>query len=725
MIDYFNQARLVGQGGGSTGQLPIGVLNGVSYYSADAYQRAVAAQRAKEAAARQTNMANVPANTYSTSYGAQTVQSATNAAGANAPARDPIFSGAAGAAVPSGAYSTSYGGGNFTTDTNAAGANATRNQQIFSQNTGANVPAGAYQTSYGGGNFINDTNAAGANAPARDPFFNTTRNPAVPAGAYQTSYGGGNFIDDTNAAGANAPARDPFFNTTRNPAVPAGAYQTSYGGGNFIDDTNAAGANAPARDPIFSGAAGAAVPEGVYNTSYGAQNRGDADIAVSNVLRNAPESSTLGGLGDQTNWQEIAYQQSLNTGNTLQAVDDAPGSSMSDGLRPASSFDDMYDDEARMAYEAGLVNADGTPTGGTTPPPTETEGGEGEGETDDAYKAAYERNLANLLEMIDNQKLNTGQSYSDMYRQIQDQLARQASLTNPEQMTGGMAQQEGSRRSAAEIAAFGQIGTERERAVRDIESQKFGAELTAKEMAAQEQQLDQAMDPRYQQIDAINTMLQNAIEVGDAEAIEKLYPQLQSVLGSIAGLDSGDFNFSVDSAAEGASQARAITNRRVQDLMKEGGLPQAVTDALAAAGLGLGGVAAGSLAVAAGSKVASWIAGIPLIGALTATPGTAIAADGIGKFGLWAAKGGKLAMVAKGATGLAAITPVGWAVLGLAVVGSLAWYGYRQYVANLPADQKDSAIREIAEKEARVVKGEGASQEIIDAWIEDYMGSLK
>jgi hypothetical protein len=64
-------------------------------------------------------------------------------------------------------------------------------------------------------------------------------------------------------------------------------------------------------------------------------------------------------------------------------------------------------------------------------------------------------------------------------------------------------------------------------------------------------------------------------------------------------------------------------------------------------------------------------------------------------------------------------------VLGLAAVGSAAWFGYRQYVANQPPEKKEAAIREIAENEAKIVKGEGASQEVIDAWVEEYMASLQ
>jgi hypothetical protein len=487
-----------------------------------------------------------------------------------------------------------------------------------------------------------------------------------------------------------------------------------------------------------------------------AQNRTGAQAGSSDWLRQ--QGGVNQNIQNQVDTGELARMRQFAgqgdagiTGGGVTELTPTPVTGVTDEAENSTrSFDDMYDDEARRAYAAGLVNDEGEAEGPTTlvdaeaeaKATGETETGETEtGETEtgtgtgedysQAAQDAYQRNLSNILEGIDTRKQAAGESYSDLYQQFKDQQAFQSGITDVSGREGGMARQTESRQSAAEIGALTDLASQRQRAIDEIEAEKGTAELQAGRMTAEQQQLQQASDPRYQSVEAMNTMLQNAIEMGDEEAIAKIYPELQKVLGDLAGFSSADFKFSQGSTIDEVKpQLSAIGEAKVNDLMEKGGLPQAMTDALKAAGIAVGGVLTGATALKAaswgGTTVAAIASKLPFVGAFTTAPGAAVAAEGIGKFGLWAAKGGKLLALTKaGAVGLGAITPVGWAVLGLAAVGSVAWFAYRQHVANKPPEEKEAAIREIAEEEAKVILGQGASQEVIDAWIEDYMTSLR
>jgi hypothetical protein len=173
-------------------------------------------------------------------------------------------------------------------------------------------------------------------------------------------------------------------------------------------------------------------------------------------------------------------------------------------------------------------------------------GGGGAGEVDDnedynaAAEAAFQDRLAKILEQIENQKVTTGQTYSDMYSQLRDQTTFQASLTNPNQVTGGMAEQQRARLSAAETAAFSQIGSQRESAIRELDMMSLNAES----MARMQEQEEFAMmaDRQNQFVGLANNYFQLAEEAAAAGNLEQeqQFREQADYYNSLAGQVGGE-----------------------------------------------------------------------------------------------------------------------------------------------------------------------------------------
>lgn len=172
-------------------------------------------------------------------------------------------------------------------------------------------------------------------------------------------------------------------------------------------------------------------------------------------------------------------------------------------------------DQIRLTAGGNELALEDTPGGGGGSDTTE----DNQEDYNAAADAAFQDRLAKILEQIENQKVTTGQTYSDMYRQLRDQTTRQASLTNPNQVTGGMAEQQRARLSAAETAAFSQIGSERESAIRELDMMSLNAES----MARMQEQEEFAMmaDRQNQFVGLANNYFQLAEEAAAAGNLEQ------------------------------------------------------------------------------------------------------------------------------------------------------------------------------------------------------------
>jgi len=409
------------------------------------------------------------------------------------------------------------------------------------------------------------------------------------------------------------------------------------------------------------------------------------------------------------------------------AANDGSGTTRAPG--GTRSFDDMYDDEARRAYAAGLVDEEGVakgPTtlvdaeeaagGTTTPPPggTTTPAPEEIGGTDleEAGQDAYQRNLANILESIDMRKQAAGESYSDLYQQFKDQQAFQSGITDVSGREGGMARQTESRESAAEIGALTDLASQRQRAVDQIEAEKMDAELEAGRMTAEQYELDKQTNPAWQQGELL---AQKYNETGDIEDFNEYMSHMSSLLGiepSLANIENPE-------AAVAQVSTNAVTkiNQYIQNptLMQQlfgygsSGLMAGLGAKIGLPALAkLGGVLLGKsgAAAAAGLTTAGAFPGV-LVGGAAGAATTAKAT-------------GLAALFAKIGLGTAA-TALGPA-LGVAVGGALAVAGIVGIINNVRRSKTgkaaEEAVNQVFEAERKRIIGEGFTEAEADEAIE-------
>jgi hypothetical protein len=130
--------------------------------------------------------------------------------------------------------------------------------------------------------------------------------------------------------------------------------------------------------------------------------------------------------------------------------------------------------------------------------------------TDTLAGQAYQRALALRMASIDEQQRTAGLSYGDMYEQAKMSQAARRGLSDVSGMTGGMADQAQSRRSAAEIASLGQIGMGREATMRQLEMAQLNAPLEAFQEGAQMDQFERARQMQDTQMQQAQTLFEQA-----------------------------------------------------------------------------------------------------------------------------------------------------------------------------------------------------------------------
>jgi hypothetical protein len=130
--------------------------------------------------------------------------------------------------------------------------------------------------------------------------------------------------------------------------------------------------------------------------------------------------------------------------------------------------------------------------------------------TDTLAGQAYQRALALRMASIDEQQRTAGLSYGDMYEQAKMSQAARRGLSDVSGMTGGMADQAQSRRSAAEIASLGQIGMGREATMRQLEMAELNAPMEAFQEGAQMDQFERARQMQDTQVQQAQTLFEQA-----------------------------------------------------------------------------------------------------------------------------------------------------------------------------------------------------------------------
>ena len=292
---------------------------------------------------------------------------------------------------------------------------------------------------------------------------------------------------------------------------------------------------------------------------------------------------------------------------------------------------------------------------------------------------------ARLLEAARIQRQTVGASYAEMYQRAQGQMSRGAMAGTAPGMSGGMATQRSSEIEGAQMRALGSISGQREQAMRDIDYQELMAPRQAFEFAQQQQMAQREeqmfnlsmiesrqgiLDSPMSDEDKIEALVNTGMSLEEArslieEAGRGFFDRLRSGDASpfTAGLAAGGVGLA---GVAGTSAASAgITAGRAALASKTG---KGFTAALAGK-LGISGQ--GTAAAAQWSRVPQ---GQKAISALKTTKfGKALAGKGITKAGVF--KGSSLAVKAL------ATNPVGWAILGTAVLVG-AGYGIYKWGKN-------------------------------------------
>lgn len=107
---------------------------------------------------------------------------------------------------------------------------------------------------------------------------------------------------------------------------------------------------------------------------------------------------------------------------------------------------------------------------------------------------AFRRAVASQLRQSYEQQRQTGQTYSNLYQQARRQATRMGAMSDVSGFSGGMAQGQGARASAAEIQALSSIAAQREGAMRDILAQRQAIPSNALIEAQQADQYARAIE---------------------------------------------------------------------------------------------------------------------------------------------------------------------------------------------------------------------------------------
>jgi len=207
-------------------------------------------------------------------------------------------------------------------------------------------------------------------------------------------------------------------------------------------------------------------------------------------------------------------------------------------------------------------------TSNYTPPKTETN------EEEDMFTKAFtaqnnpaevatsaaQREYSRIIGESRAQERSTQEAYSDMYAKMRQSAFRRQQATPAQGFTGGMAAQQQSALSAAEMAELGALGRSQEQSLRDIRTGRLSAFSNA--LIAGQQQADYASMlqdrtfARQQQIEAIV-----ADEQTSNEAKQRLLKTLgisDSEIKTILGIED-DETQSVGASMRTAAEARRGT----------------------------------------------------------------------------------------------------------------------------------------------------------------------
>lgn len=151
----------------------------------------------------------------------------------------------------------------------------------------------------------------------------------------------------------------------------------------------------------------------------------------------------------------------------------------------------------------------------------------------EAAVSAGTRSLSRILEENQMRQESAAQSYSDMYQQARDLATRRGGLSNVSGFTGGMAQQQADRLSAAEMAQLTTLGVQRESTLRGIEAEKQTAWSDALLEAQQTQDIVTAQQDRTLAIESqvmdVQTQLAAFADIADEDLTDAQRAQKASL----------------------------------------------------------------------------------------------------------------------------------------------------------------------------------------------------
>jgi hypothetical protein len=281
-----------------------------------------------------------------------------------------------------------------------------------------------------------------------------------------------------------------------------------------------------------------------------------------------------------------------------------------------------------------------------------------------------QRRYSEIISGLQNQSQATQQSYGDLYSQARQQAVRGQAAGGPT-LSGGMGQQQRDFVSAIEMQQLGQIGNQRNIAMRDLYSQGQAAFSNAQ---LEGQQVTQ-MELQNQQTQLQLVQQRQSIELDPNLTDEQKQAQLAVLEGTQAPEFSPErapltFGQSLTTAASFGVPAGIAT----ASLAKLGGSSLGIAKMIAKQGVTVSGVAMKAKAGEAGAKfvatASKTFAGKTGLAALWQGTKMALLKSGLAKGSL--AIAGKGA-AAKGAVLLTGLGPVGWGILAVGLTATAIW----------------------------------------------------
>lgn len=664
MQDYYNMANLQQSGQGRNSQrLPIAVLDGVPYYTASDYQRALDAKRIREQQVRANNdpglgQMNLPVQSgmdLNTVSGSQ----AQGMSGGTVP----DFASAAMDAqrmTDMSQNSMSMSGSqepSFVTAArqqqvmNTSGAREQQRVEDMQREQRANAAADRAQTG---------TTISGVGTIQNGQVFRNDRTNYVPGMGNMNLPEQATVDPALVSATTNAGMEDPFATAQ---AIQANSSGFAAGSSDFI--RQATGVNQNIVDPTRRVVRQSPVTD--ISLTPGSTQGGTSVSPTASAYREGELKVSPDGQGVQTFDEAKIAADEAKAAADKAAID----------AKVTAARQEQFD--AAQAEQAAAKTAQAEQAAAVAGTDIAT-----------ATSDAYQTNLANILESIELRKQQAGETYSDMYQQALTEQTRARGLSDLSGLSGGMAEQARARRSVAETAALTNIGAQRQQAVDAIEAEKLGAELQAGRMTAEQFELEKQTNPMYQYGELL---AQRFNATGDVNDFNVYMNHMATLIGVEAPLLAAQ-------NPEGAqAQLSETVRNQVLQYAENPTLMQKIT------GFGTGGflaTVAGFVGIKSLEKIGMAYVGKGLAGAF----GTAAAA-----------KGGLLA----GAAGLAgAAAPV----IGAVVAGAFAVMAISSLVSNIRRSKTGEAAKEaidkvFAEERQRLIDS-GFTEEQADQAIADF-----